>query len=195
MIGLIILAAGASTRLGTPKQLLPYEGKSLLRHAAETALASSCRPLVVVLGSNPAPLRLELEGLPVHCVENPDWEQGMGSSIRAGMKALLAASGPEREAALFMLCDQPHVSAALIDALIAAYRQTVSPLVASEYGGTLGVPALFDRSLFSELSLLNGAEGAKQILQRHRAQAIGIPFPKGTVDIDTPEDYLRLKKT
>ena len=193
-IGLVILAAGASTRLGTPKQLLRYQGQTLLRRAAEMALAASCRPVIVVLGAYADSLCAELQGLPVRIVENREWEQGMGSSICAGVKELLALSEtePEPEAVLFMLCDQPLVSAQLLNRLIETHRETGRLIVASEYDQTLGVPALFHRSLFSELSRLKGTEGAKQILQRYPAQTLGVPFPEGSVDIDTPADYKRL---
>ncbi len=193
-LGIIVLAAGASRRLGTPKQLLLYGGKSLLRCAAETALASSCQPVVVVLGAYRQSLASELEGLPVRIVENREWEQGMGSSIRVGMEALLTKPAAELEAVLLMLCDQPQVSAQTLNRLLDAHRSTDHPIVASEYGQTLGVPALFSRALFPELARLTGAEGAKQIIQRHRDQAIGVPCPEGLVDIDTPDDYARLRE-
>lgn len=191
-IGLVLLAAGASTRLGTPKQLLRYQEQTLLRRAAETALASRCQPVVVVLGAYAERLQPELQGLPVHSIENSDWEQGMGSSLRAGLTELLSATEAPLEAAVFMLCDQPRVSAETLDMLVDRHYETGRPLVASEYGNALGVPALFHHSLFPELLALQGAEGAKQILQRHREQAFGIPFPEGLLDIDTPDDYTRL---
>jgi molybdenum cofactor cytidylyltransferase len=193
-IGIIVLAAGASTRLGSPKQLLLYGGKSLLCRAVETALASSCQPVVVVLGAHRQSLASELEGLSVRIVENTEWEQGMGSSIRAGMEALLAEAADEPDAVLLMLCDQPQVSAQTLNRLLEAHRSTGHPIVASEYGQTLGVPALFSRALFPELARLTGAEGAKQIIQRYRNRAIGVPCPEALMDIDTLDDYARLRE-
>src|SRR5437588_10860570 len=106
-IGIVILAAGASTRMGTPKQLLRYAGQTLLRRAAETALASQGRPVVVVLGAGSERCRPELEGLPVRIVENPGWEQGMSASLRIGIEALLVGAEEALEAVIFMLCAQP----------------------------------------------------------------------------------------
>ncbi len=191
-VGLVILAAGASTRLGRPKQLLPYRGRTLLRHAAQVALDSVCRPVVVVLGAWAEQLEPEVRGLPVHVAHNPHWEDGMGASLRAGLRALEATiSGVE--AAVVLLCDQPFVSARTIDALVEARHATGRPIIASEYGGALGVPCLFDRALFGELAALQGAEGAKRVIKGHEDDVVGIPFPAGAIDIDTPADYEQLR--
>jgi len=189
-IGLVILAAGGSMRLGTPKQLLSYQGQSLLRRAAETALASVCRPVVVVLGAQAARLREELAGLDVVTMENGDWEQGMGTSLRVGLDALLTGDA-DVEGVVVCLCDQPLLAVDVIDALVTAYQQTGQPIAASEYGGTVGVPALFSRALFPELRELK--EGAKPLLRRLRALVVSVPFPGGVLDIDTPSDYERLE--
>lgn len=191
-IGLILLAAGASTRLGTPKQLLPYAGQTLLRRAAETALASSCRPIVVVLGAYHERCRPELEDLPVRIIENSAWERGMGTSIRAGMEALLDESEEEMIAVVCMLCDQPFLSADTLNALVQKHQETGSVLVASAYGNALGVPALFHRSLFLHLLGLKGSEGAKSLIEKHRDAATAVLFAQGLVDVDTPDDYARL---
>ncbi len=191
-IGVIILAAGASTRMGTPKQLLPYGGRSLLRHAAETAITTGCRPIVVVLGSQAQLLLTELHDLPVQTAENPDWEQGMGSSLRTGMQALRTSAACELDAVLVMLCDQPLVTITHLKSLISTFRETGQLVVASEYNQTSGVPALFSNPLFAELINLTGKEGAKQILQRHRDRMITLPIPEAAIDIDTLEDYRRL---
>lgn len=187
-VGLVILAAGASTRLGRPKQLLPYRGRSLLRHAAETAVGSTCRPILVVIGAHAAELAGEVSDLPVHVVENPRWPRGMGTSLRAGLEALEAV-GPEVGAVVITLCDQPLLSTAIIDSLVRAHRDSGRPIVASEYGGVLGAPALFDRILFGELLTPKDAGGAKEIIARHRADVCSVPFPGGAIDIDTPQDY------
>jgi molybdenum cofactor cytidylyltransferase len=190
-VGLVILAAGASTRLGRPKQLLPYRGRSLLRHAAETAAGSTCRPILVVLGAHAAALAGELSDLPVRAVENPRWPRGMGTSLRAGLEALEAV-GPEVGAVVFTLCDQPRLSSATIDSLVRAHRDSGRLIVASEYGGVLGVPALFDRALFGEILALQEASGAKAIIAKRRPDVCGVPFPEGAVDIDTLQDYEQL---
>jgi len=197
-IGLILLAAGESSRMGRPKQLLIYEGQTLLRRALEAAAGSSCRPIAVVLGSEPEALIPELDnaGLPydaqVEIVHNLNWECGMGSSIRAGLQALQRRA--ELDAVVIMLCDQPMVTSALLETIIAAYREADDCVVASEYGtGStdegVGVPALFDASLFPELLALHPDEGAKRIILAHKDKLGRVLFPGGLVDLDTPADY------
>lgn len=187
-VGVVILAAGASTRMGTPKQLLPLQGRSFLRQAAETALASVCQPIIVVLGAYAEQLRQEVENLPVQVVENLRWAEGMSSSVWAGVAALDAT--PDKISAVVLtLCDQPFVSAQVINQIVEAYHVTGKPIVASEYAGTLGVPALFSRTFFSELKALRRGEGAKQVITKHAHEVFGVPFPEGAIDIDTPKDY------
>jgi len=186
--GLVILAAGASTRMGTPKQLLLNQKRSFLCHVVETAVASICRPIVVVLGAHAEQLKHEVCHLPVQVVENAQWAAGMSSSIRAGIQVISAA--PEKiEAVVLLLCDQPFVSPQIINQLVETYHFTGKSIVASAYAETLGVPALFSRTLFSELITLREAEGAKQIIMKHIDQVLSVPFPEGVIDIDTPEDY------
>jgi molybdenum cofactor cytidylyltransferase len=187
----MILAAGASTRLGRPKQLLAFRGRTLLRHAAETARASLCRPVVVVLGAFAERLNRELAGLPVTVAMNPQWNEGMSSSIRAGLKAL----APEREgpdAVVIMLCDQPLVSAQFLDRLVAVRQTSGKGIVAAEYGGEAGVPALFSRAYFPELAALSGCRGAKPVIARHAKYTERIPLPEAALDIDRQEDVQRL---
>lgn len=183
----MLLAAGASTRMGAPKQLLVYEGQTLIRRAVETALATVCRPVVVVLGANAVHVGAELE-LPVIVSRNREWETGMGSSIRAGLEAVLAAD-VGIDAIVVQLCDQPFVTAELIDTLIERHRETGKTIVGTEYRGTRGVPALFARGLFTELSALSGHEGARQIIRNHPDDTAVVPFVGAAIDIDTPQDY------
>jgi len=192
-IGLMILAAGASTRMGTPKQLLPFQGRSLLRHMAKEAIASCCDPVVVVLGSQAERMKLEVDGLALHSVENQQWAEGMGTSIPAGMMALTAIN-PALDAVVIVLCDQPFVSASLINQLVESYRATQSPIIASAYANTLGVPALFDRSLFTELMRMNANVGAKYLIKQHAEKVFQVSFPKGAIDLDTPAQYQQLLK-
>ena len=177
--------------MGRPKQTLHYRGESLLRRAALGALGAGCRPVVVVTGAHAELSRRELDGLDVREVLNTLWETGMASSVRAGVEALVVADA-DAEAAVLMLCDQPHVTADVISRLVEAYRATRKPVVASAYGGGFGVPALFGESLFAELARLEGAAGAKQVIKRHASDAHFLPFPRGVVDIDTPDDLSRL---
>jgi len=187
-IGFIILAAGASTRLGSPKQLLLYKDKTFLRHITEVALASPCEPIIVVLGAYANRFRSEIQQLPIQIVENTQWSQGMGSSIKAGMEALIA-SGFNPHAVILSLCDQPFVSLEVIEQIIKAYRFTGKPIVASQYEGTIGVPALFDRTFFPELIAQPANQGAKSIIAQKALEVFCVPFPEGAIDVDTPEDY------
>lgn len=189
LVALLLLAAGASTRMGQPKQLLTWQGRTLLRHAAETAVASGCAPIVLVTGAIHDELVTEIAGLPIQAVRNEHWETGMASSIRTG----LAAVAPARpRAVLIMLTDQPLVTPELLRRLVAQQRQTHAPIVATAYGNTLGVPAVFDRALLPRLLQLQGAEGAGRLIASLGAAAGQVHFPAGLLDVDTPEQYAAL---
>jgi molybdenum cofactor cytidylyltransferase len=189
-VGLLLLAAGASSRLGVPKQLLAYEGESLLRRAANAALASLCRPVIVVLGAHRERIESEVADLPLEIVMNEQWAAGMGVSIRAGMKHLSVCANTN--AVVVMLCDQPRVDSKTIDSLVATYRRSGAPLVAAKYNGTHGVPALFDRQLYPALLALEGSQGAKSIILANAAHLAEVPAPEASLDIDTLVDYERL---
>jgi molybdenum cofactor cytidylyltransferase len=191
-VGLVILAAGGSSRLGRPKQLVEYRGRSLLRHVAEVAVGSVCRPIVVVLGAQASPLEAELRGLPVHVAENREWARGMATSLRRGLETLEAIEG-EVGAVVILLCDQPLVSAQTINALVDAWGTAGKRIIASEYAGVVGVPALFDRGLLPELLALDGEEGARRVIARHADEVHRVPFPDGGMDIDTPQDCERFR--
>lgn len=189
MPGIVILAAGGSTRMGTPKQLLAYGGTTLLGHAVETARSIDGAPVVVVLGAHAAEIRASTGDPGLIFAENPGWRRGMGSSLRTGLAALVAGH-PDVPAAIFMLCDQPLVSPETLAGLVAAHEEAGRPIVASRYAGTLGVPALFARALFAELLVCGDHRGgAQRIIRARRDQAIGVPFEHGAVDIDTPAEY------
>ena len=187
-VGLIVLAAGASTRMGMPKQLLQFGERSLIGHVVKVAIASVCNPIIVVLGASGDRIKSEVEWLDVRVVENPNWVEGMSTSIRTGIKTLKAIN-PEVEAVVLMLCDQPFVSTQIIDQLVAAYRTTGKPIIASEYAEISGVPALFSRALFSELTALSDDVGARQVIKQHAEAVFRVPFPEGVIDLDTPKDY------
>jgi molybdenum cofactor cytidylyltransferase len=177
--------------MGSPKQTLQFRGKSLLRRAALAALGAGCRPVIVVTGAHSELSRRELDGLDVREVLNTHWETGMASSIRAGVEGLVSADA-DVDAAVLLLCDQPHVTADVISSLLAAHRATGRPVVASTYGGSVGVPALFSRALFAELARLEGVAGAKEVIKRFASEAHFLPFRGGEVDVDTPDDFSRL---
>ncbi len=186
-VGIVLLAAGPSQRMKTPKQVLQFRGRSLLGTALEAAAGTDADCILVVLGSGAAGVSREIVSAAVRTIDNPGWREGLASSLRAGVAAL----PPALRAVLFMVCDQPLVTGAHLNRLISAYRTTGAPVVASAYSGTLGVPALFDRALFPEILALRGDVGAKQVILRHRAEATVIPFSAGAVDIDSPSDYRR----
>ena len=189
--GLILLAAGGSRRLGAPKQLLAdSRGESLVRRAAQTALLSDCHPLVAVLGASAAEVQAELNDLPLLLVINPDWPTGLASSLKAGLTALTHDS--RIDAVIVMLCDQPRVTSALLNSLMAAHADTGHQIVACEYGGTLGAPALFGQPLFASLMALTGDEGARRVIQSYLDPITRLPFPEGLLDIDTPQDAEKL---
>lgn len=192
-VGAVVLAAGSSSRMGRPKQTLQVRGESLLRRAALAALGAGCHPVIVVTGAHREMSRGEVKGLDVREVLNAIWETGMASSIRAGMEGLVSADA-DVAAVVLMLCDQPHVTAEVISGLVTAHHATGRSIVASTYGGSFGVPALFSRRLFAELAGLKGAGGAKEVIKRHAAETHFLPFPCGEMDVDTPDDFSRLLK-
>lgn len=193
----VLLAAGASSRLGKPKQLLQSGGESLLRRSARLAVEAGCSPNIVVLGAFAGIFRLELDGLAVEILINPDWRTGMGSSLSVAMNRML-----KREvvpgAALLLVCDQPDISAELMRALITKQAADENPIVASRYTGRagreiLGVPSVFGSAFFPELAAVQGDQGARGVLVRHAAETGYVDFPQGSFDVDTPADELILK--
>jgi molybdenum cofactor cytidylyltransferase len=191
-VGAVILAAGPSTRMGRPKQLLQFGGETMLRRAASAALKAGCRPVVVVTGADATASRKALRGLDVREAENPQWESGISSSVRVGIEAVVTANS-QSAAVVLMLCDQPFVTREIITQLVTAHVETGRSIVASRYGGSYGVPALFGKAHFAELTTLEGAAGAKQVIQKHLPKVHLLPFPEGEIDIDTPDDFARLQ--
>ena len=182
----ILLAAGESSRMGSPKQLLEFQGKPLIRHAAEVALGTVCEAVVVVLGAHAGLIREALSGLPVEVVENGRWAEGMGTSIQAGLRL---AEELGFDGAILALADQPFVTSAILDRLVAEHERTGQPIVASRYAGTAGVPVWFAKSHFPQLMALAPDQGCKGVILRNREGALLIDCPEATTDIDTPRDY------
>jgi molybdenum cofactor cytidylyltransferase len=178
--------------MGQPKQLLHYQGQTLLRRAAETALGTGCQSVVLVTGAVHESLVQEVKDLPLLVMHNPHWATGMGSSIRAGLMAALENAPQPPARALFMLCDQPLVTAALLSQLLEQQRFTQAPVVAAAYGDTLGVPAVFAAPTFPDLLHLSGAEGARKLICAHGKAVRSVPFPGGIFDVDTPAQYAAL---
>ena len=187
-IGIIILAAGASRRMGRPKQLLEYQGQTLLNRTIGIARSLNNNPVIVVLGANAELIEPTISNSEVGIVYNPDWDTGMGSSIRTGLNALLEKHS-EISAVLVLLVDQPYLTADLLNSLITEYQQNTPPVVAARYGEVLGVPALFNRSVFPRLFGLDKQVGARKVIASYRQELRSIPFPKGAIDLDTPSDW------
>lgn len=187
-IGILILAAGGSSRMGRPKQLLQLNGKSLVCRTAQTAIEAGGQPIVIVTGAAAQEVATDLRGLPIHLAPNPSWERGMGSSIQAGMGRLLEIE-PNLDAVIIMLCDQPGISAATLRKLIDAHTETDKPLCAASFGDAIAPPALFGRQFFNELLSIPPQHGAKQILLNHSSELLRVDCPEAARDVDTPTDY------
>lgn len=187
----MILAAGGSSRLGQSKQLIPFRGRTFIRRIIDAASEAGCSPVVVVIGSEDQKLRREFDPASVVAVQHQEWQRGIGSSIRCGIEALTDSS-PAVEATVLLVCDQPAVDAHVIQRLISLRETTGKTVVASSYADTLGVPALFTRSVFQELLSLDDKEGAKSIVLRNRERVASLSFPEGQVDVDTLEDWEKL---
>lgn len=187
MIAALVLAAGGSSRLGQPKQLLRYQGQSLVRRTAEAAFAAGCSPVLVVVGRDRAAVEMELRDVSVRLLPNELWECGIGTSIRTGVHA-----ATECDAVIILACDQPSISAEAIRRLISARAQTEKSIIASAYAGTLGVPALFARPHFDALLSLPDGQGAKAVIAAHLDDITRVEFPDGEIDIDTAGDLAKL---
>ncbi len=190
--GIVILAAGGSTRLGFAKQLVELNGTSLLSRITGEAVASVCNPVVVVLGSRAEQIRPAIDGMPVVVIVNEHWETGMGSSIRCGVAALLNKE-PDLDAILLALCDQPKITAAVLDLLVSTQSASAKSVTAAEYAGTLGTPAVFSEAIFPELLALPDAAGGRSIINRHQPEITRLPVPEAEFDLDTAEDLKRMK--
>jgi molybdenum cofactor cytidylyltransferase len=189
--GIIILAAGASSRLGSPKQLLPFSGGTLLQHVVSSAAEILEATVIVVTGANRVDVEKSIKDRGAIVVFNPDWNTGMASSIKAGIEELLKKDRSV-DAAILAVCDQPYVNSEVFRSLIAIHEREGKGICASSYGNAVGTPALFSRAYFGSLSSLQGDEGAKKILKSHSDDLAIVPFPGGEVDIDTPDDYEKI---
>jgi molybdenum cofactor cytidylyltransferase len=211
----IILAAGSSSRLGRPKQLLPLHGEPLIRHTVRRVLASSLDCVLVIVGHEADAVAATLADLPVRIVKNSDAALGQSTSVVAGLEALSEAAAiadsplsreewrttpasplqSQPEAAIFLLGDQPGVDPSVIDSLIAAWKVSYAPVVAPRYGDGLGNPILFDRRVFPELRALGGDVGARAIVRKYQAAGLLVLVPVASPappDVDTEEDYAEL---
>ncbi len=184
--GVILLAAGSSSRLGRPKQLINYQEKTLIQNSIESAQHSAADALVVVLGCNSELIQKGIESKEVTVLVHAHWEEGMSSSMQCGLRYLLETSQVEQ--VILMLCDQPYVTQDLLDQLMNGKKASRKGILACSYSGTVGVPALFGQDYFPELLALKGTEGAKKVILNHQDDTFLVDFPLGSVDLDTEED-------
>ena len=193
---ILILAAGASTRMGTPKQLLKWNDETLLNRMIRLSVSSPFQRIMVVLGANRTVIEPTLLQDNYEIAINENWKKGMSASIQVGLSQLLKKH-PTVQAILIVLVDQPYVDQSLILQFYQTYMEKRALVIASAYSNTLGVPALFDKSLFPALLSENQKGGAKRIIQQYKDQLIKIDFPKGAQDLDTPDNWVAFsnKKT
>ncbi len=187
--GAIILAAGASSRMGQPKQLLDVHGKPLLQLAIDACTGTGLAPIAVIVGHNHPPLQEVMKGKPVHVVVNDAWEKGMGSSIKTGLRYLLQQN-PNLDNVIIAVCDQPYLDSKVITALVQEHARKLKPITASVYAGAPGVPVVFQKSYFKKLMLIGDDEGAKKLLRQNPSDVAVVEFAHGEVDLDTMDDYL-----
>ena len=186
----IILAAGSSSRMNSPKQLLKWRDRPLLEHTILTARSILNERIIVVLGANAQLIQSAINLDTVTTRINPDWQEGMASSIRAGIQALPASAA----ATLILLSDQPLITAAHIQNLLAGRQQAPDRIIASLYHQSVGVPALFPAEFFEHLSSLRGDRGAKSLLMKFEKSLLTIPLPEAELDIDNEEDFDHLTR-
>jgi molybdenum cofactor cytidylyltransferase len=172
--------------------LLEFQGTSLVQRIAQIAVNAVKKPVVVMLGANYSLIHAHLTHLPVHIVYNPDWPQGMTSSIRKGLMALLYIS-PETEGVIFAVCDQPYITPGLFQEMISVGSKSHKSIVACLYNNVPGTPVLFKKDFFDRLLALKDSEGARKIIQSHPESVETVPFPQGIFDVDTMQDYVALQ--
>jgi len=194
-IGIIILAAGQSQRMGKPKQLLNIGENSLIQHVVKIAESTSYTPIVVVLGSHFEWIKKEIKEFEVTPVLNENWKKGMGTSVSRGIIEMQKLNS-NLKAVFILLVDQPLISLNLLNNFEKLYLQTGKKIIAAKYDKTFGVPALFDKTTFEELKSLSGEKGAKKIIQKfiEKEEVVYVDFPKGQLDLDTKADYDRFIK-
>jgi len=184
----VLLAAGAASRFGTPKQALSIDGISMVRRAAITAIKAGLAPVVVVIGAHAELVTRSLDGLDIHLADNPHWSAGMGSSLAAGVRQVLEWV-PSLQAIMVLLADQPAIST--VDLAHMLQRRGLRPerILAAQYDGHLGPPCIFPDRYFNELARLDGPTGARSLLERYAGHVDTYDLPSGAFDIDTPDDH------
>ncbi len=190
-IPIVVLAAGSSTRMGDPKQLLPLRGSTLLRHCVEQALTSKASKVYVVVGAYFKKVKASLEGLPLEIVLFPDWKEGMGSSLRKAMEYIIENEDPVA-GVLVTLGDLPNLHSGHYNNLIDTYLNSIEQIAITKFENTKGVPVIFGASYFDKLLQLKGDQGAKEIALRDPEDVLEVPASMKYFDVDTPEHYQHL---
>ena len=183
----IILAAGSSSRLGQSKQLVEVDGVPLLLKSTLAALDAKYSHIVVVLGAHADIHKKTIAHLPVEILTHTEWKKGMGSTLKKGLRHIIT-SRPDTNVVVVMVCDQPLITSLHLASLRDAHKKTSHQIVASRYENTIGVPALFERTLFSRMLEIKDSQGAKVIIERETTSLTTIDWAEGRFDIDTPED-------
>lgn len=191
--GIVILAAGSSSRFGGIKQLLQFNKKTLIEHVIDEAAGAELNPVVVVTGAYADEVSKKIDNKKITIVFNEHWERGMASGIVTGLQKALIVS-KEIENIIIAVCDQPYISSILFQQLSDKKRKSGKSIVASSYAGTLGTPALFSKKYFKELLNLKGDEGAKSLIRKYNNETTSVLFKKGNIDVDTQKDYEGLLK-
>lgn len=189
--GIIILAAGNSTRFGSAKQLLIYNNKTLLQHVIDEATATRAQPIVVVTGSHSEAVSASITSKTAEVIFNKDWKEGIASGIAAGVKKVMALNN-KIENVIIAVCDQPFISSSLFKQLYQTRKDNPQHIAASAYAGTIGTPVLFTQKYFDALMNLKGDEGARKIILAHKEDVATVDFQKGNLDIDTKADFEKL---
>jgi len=189
--GIIILAAGESSRFGNIKQLLPFNGKTLLQHVIDEAAKAGAQPIVVITGANATKVTASIATGKVNILVNENWQEGMASGIVTGVQNIVNLNEGIKKI-IVAVCDQPFVTSALFEQLERMQNESGKPIVACTYADTIGTPALFTIKYFDQLLSLKGDEGAKKILKSNKKDVTMVDFPKGEIDIDTQKDYENL---
>ena len=189
--GIIILAAGSSSRLGRSKQLLDYKGKTLLQNVINEALETNCQSVIVVLGANAEEIASQHQNDQVNLVINESWENGIASSIVAGLLTMVK-NNSEIESIIIAVADQVFIKMNNFNNLIEKQKETGKNIIASTYAETIGTPVLFKKDYFEALLSLTGEEGAKKILKQYSQDVETVVFEHGEIDIDTETDYNNL---
>lgn len=188
-IGVVILAAGESKRMGVPKQILPIFGVPMLKYLVDEVLDTEAHPVTVVVGANKTKIVPLLENIPIGIIDNPDWQKGMGSSIKMGLVgSYLITKG--FDGLIFMTSDMPFVNAEVINKLInTAIEFPDKTIIASKYAGTLGIPVLYKKERFEDILDMKPEHGAKQFFNKYPDEIATVDFDLGAIDLDTKEDY------